>query len=91
MVTTLEQAKQYLRVEGTDEDTLITNLITTAEAMCEDILRQKLSELETIPETVILAIQFATAYLYENRETANYDELIKSLKILLSANRIEMF
>jgi uncharacterized phage protein (predicted DNA packaging) len=91
MLVTIDDAKQYLRIEGADEDILIESLITIAQCLCEDILRCKISDFDTAPQMAVLAIKFAVAYLYENRETANYDELIKSLKILLSANRLEMF
>jgi uncharacterized phage protein (predicted DNA packaging) len=91
MVITLEQAKQYLRLENTDEDALIQSLILTAENLCEDILRFKISEFEEVPEIIKTSMLFSVAYLFENRETANYDELLKSLKILLSSIRLEMF
>lgn len=35
MPVTLEEAKAYLKVEGTDEDTLITSLIKAATRLCE--------------------------------------------------------
>ena len=94
MIISIEQAKTYLKLEGTDstdEDTLIQSLITTAENLCDDILRFKISELELVPEIIKTSILFSVAFLFENRETANYDELLKSLKILLSSVRLEMF
>ena len=36
----LEEAKLYLKVENTDEDDLITQLIDTSKKLCEETLRQ---------------------------------------------------
>ena len=33
---TLTEAKEHLRVDGTDEDTLITSIITVARKLCEN-------------------------------------------------------
>lgn len=69
MVVTLEETKLYLRVDGDEEDTLITKFILTAEDLCEGILRYSLSEFEPIPETIKHAILYAVANMYEHRET----------------------
>ena len=39
MVVTLEEMKQYLRVDYEDDDQLITGFIASAEQLCRDILR----------------------------------------------------
>ena len=39
MIVTLEEMKQYLRVDYEDDDQLITGFITTAEQLCRDVLR----------------------------------------------------
>ena len=44
MLLTLGEAKEYLKVEFEDEDTLILTLLSTAEGVCSDILRKDLSE-----------------------------------------------
>lgn len=44
MLLTLDEAKEYLKVEFEDEDTLILTLLSTAEGVCSDILRKDLSE-----------------------------------------------
>ena len=36
---TLEEAKNYLRVDYADDDTLITGLIATAQKLCMDVAR----------------------------------------------------
>lgn len=39
MIVTLEEMKQYLRVDYEDDDQLITDFITSAEQLCRDVLR----------------------------------------------------
>ena len=39
MVVTLEEMKQYLRVDYEDDDQLITSFIASAEQLCRDVLR----------------------------------------------------
>ena len=98
MVLELEEVKLYLRVDGDEEDTLITNFILTAEEICEDILRYPLSEFEEAPKTVIQAILYAVANMYEKREGTYYyqknesgsiSETIKVMKLILGNLRRE--
>jgi uncharacterized phage protein (predicted DNA packaging) len=91
MIATLEEAKMYLRIDHSDEDALITNLINTSESLCKDIIRYEISELERIPETLKTAVLYGITYLYENREKANYKELISTLSYLLFGIRREIF
>ena len=98
MVVSLEEAKIYLRIDGDEEDTLITNFILTAEEICEDILRYPLSEFEEIPKTVMQAVLYAVANMYEKREGTYYylknesgsiSETIKVMKLILGNLRRE--
>ena len=47
-VVTLEEAKQYLRVDSADEDGFISGLLETGESMCADMARMEAGELEGI-------------------------------------------
>ena len=87
MKVTLKEAKEYLKVEFEDEDTLILTLLSTAEGVCGDILRKDLSEDEDVAKTAVL---FAVGTLYENRGT-DIKELIPTLKCILSSRRKEVF
>ena len=49
---TLQEAKEFLRVDGDDEENLIASLIVAAQELTEDVLRRPLAELEPLPETV---------------------------------------
>ena len=87
MLVTLKEAKEYLKVEFEDEDTLILTLLSTAEGVCSDILRKELSEDADIAKTAVL---YAIGVLYENRGT-DIKELIPTLKCILSGRRKAMF
>ncbi|NFF65926.1 phage gp6-like head-tail connector protein [Clostridium sporogenes] len=89
MVVTLEETKLYLRVDGDEENTLITKFILTAEELCENILRYKLTELEIIPEAVRQAILYAVANMYEMRETFDVKSVIETMTRLLFCYRRE--
>ena len=83
MVITLKEVKTYLRVDGDEEDMLITSFIIAAEEMCEGILRYSLDELTGVPETVKQAIFYIVGQLYENREQVPIDEILEVIKCLL--------
>jgi hypothetical protein len=88
---TLAEAKTYLRVDSTTEDDLITKLIGSATATVENVLRQPLSAFDSLPDDIHTAILYTTAYLYEYRETADFDAMIKFLRAILSPYRKEDF
>jgi len=89
LVVTLEEAKLYLRVDSDEENALITKFILIAEELCEDILRYKLLEFETIPEAVRQAILYAVANMYEQRETFDVKSVIETITRLLFSYRKE--
>lgn len=87
----LEEAKNYLRVDTADDDTLIQNILIAAEKLCMDILRtDEQSVLEAEPNAKV-AVLYAAAYLYEHREEADHKALTLSLRALLSGNRKAVF
>ncbi|MDF2672414.1 MAG: phage gp6-like head-tail connector protein [Clostridiales bacterium] len=89
MVISFEEAKLYLRVDGNEEDTLITNFILAAEEICEGILRFPLTDFTELPETVRQAILFAVVNMYEQRETFEVKVVIDTMTRLLFAYRNE--
>ena len=91
MMISLEEAKNYLRVDTADDDTLIQNILTATEKLCMDILRtEERSVLEAEPNAKV-AVLYAAAYLYEHREEADHKALTLSLRALLSGNRKAVF
>lgn len=89
MVLTLEEAKLYLRVDGAEEDALITKFIMTSEDICEGILRFQLTEFTIIPEAVKQSILYAVACFYEQRENLDIKSVIEVMTRLLFAYRQE--
>lgn len=87
MLVSLAEAKEYLKVEYDDEDSLIESIIKSAEDLCADILRKEITE----DATVRIAILFAVSYLYDSRGNTDTAELITMLKALLSGKREEAF
>lgn len=91
MIVTLEEMKQYLRVDFDDDDALIENLITAGQKLCMDILRtETMEDLENDPNGKI-AVLYAVAYQYEHREEADHHALALSLRSLLFGSRKEGF
>jgi len=87
MTVSLEEAKLYLRVDGDEENTLITQFILAAEDICEGVLRYPLTEFVQTPETVKQAILYVVANLYEKREAVDMKEVLSVVIRLLSSYR----
>lgn len=91
MLVSLDEMKEYLRVDFDDDDSLIEHLICSAERICMDILRiDSKAELE-IAENNKTAILYTVAYLYEHRENADHHSLMLTLRALLFGSRKEGF
>ena len=91
MQVTLEKAKNYLRVDSSDDDALIESLITTAETLVKETSRMSDEELAPFEEIVEIAELFTIAYLYEHREEADHKNLTETVKYLLFPIRKEVF
>ena len=86
MVVTLEEMKNYLRVDFEDDDALLSGIIAQSQQLCVDIAR--LSEEAFEKQTVSkIAVMYAVAYLYEHREEADHNALTLSLRSLLCGVR----
>lgn len=91
MIVTVEEMKNYLRIDFEDDDSLIGNFITAAEKQCMDILRtDDVNDLEDCPNGRI-AVMFTVAYLYEHREEADHKAMDLTLRALLFGSRKEGF
>lgn len=84
---TLQEAKNYLRVDHSEDDKLIQDLILTAKKLCLDVGRMDEEKLAQNEDTVRTAMLFALGYLYENRNTADMKKLSLSLRSILFAQR----
>lgn len=92
MLLTLTDAKEYLRVDYSDEDNLISGLISAAEELCAHIARRTVEELCNLEsDNVKTAVLYAVAYFYEHREDADHHALTLTLRSLLFGIRKEGF
>lgn len=90
MLVSLEEMKLYLRVDSETEDTLILQLLESAEKVCQDVIR---ADEETLKKSnnAKTAIMYTTAYFYEHREEADYKQLVLTLRSLLFGDRKDGF
>ena len=92
MILTLEEAKNYLRVDFDEEDTLITGLIASAQQLCMDVARTDDADaFAASGDTARTAVLYTTAYLYEHRENADHHKLALTIRALLFGMRKEAF
>ncbi|MEF9961139.1 MAG: head-tail connector protein [Erysipelotrichaceae bacterium] len=91
MLVTLEEMKQYLRVDFADDDSLITYLLSGAEKICMDIMRTDDTNAFASEPNAKTAILYTVAYLYEHREDADHHALVITLRALLFGSRREEF
>ena len=98
---TLGEAKEYLRVDSSDEDAVISSLISAAETLTQDVGRidnntwstlQILSDQDTadiirIRSVCKVAVLYALAYLFEHREEADHHDLTITMRNLLFSVR----
>ena len=86
-MVTLQEVKQYLRVDFEDDDTLLFSLISTAKQLIMDVGRmdeERFSENEDVVRTAML---YTVSYLYENRNTADFSKLTLTLRAMLFVQR----
>jgi len=91
MVVTLEEMKNYLRVDYDDDDALIENIIRASEKICMDVARMDSLEEFSAVENAKISVLYAAAYLYEHREEADHRALTLTLRALLFGARKEAF
>lgn len=89
MIISLEEAKLFLRIDGDEENTLITNFIITAEELSEGILRYPISQFTNIPESLKQSILYAVANMYEKREDFDVKAVVETMTRLLFSYRRE--
>lgn len=79
-MVTLQEMKNYLRVDDDDDDALIETIIASAERQCMDILRTDSEEELASVQNGKTAVMFTAAYLYEHREEADHHTLNLTLQ-----------
>ncbi len=91
MIITLEEIKNYLRIDYDDDNILLQNLIESSERLCMDIAR--IDDVEAFEQEPCgkVAVMYAVAYLYEHREDVDNHALTLSIRSLLFGIRREGF
>jgi len=75
LIVTLDEAKLYLKVDGDEDNTLITSCINTAEELCQDIMRTPFSEFTEVPEAVKQAVFYEEITLKQVGELLGLNDL----------------
>ncbi len=91
MLITLEEIKNYLRVDHDDDDELLESLIDSSEQLCMDVARIDDKDAFEQEPCSKIAVMYAVAYLYEHREDADNKALTLSIRSLLFGIRREGF
>lgn len=91
VVVTLDEMKKYLRVDFEDDDTLLRNIMESAQTLCMDVARMTDEDAFEEEPCARIAVMYAVAYLYEHREEADHHALTLSLRSLLFGCRQEGF
>ena len=80
MIVTLEEMKQYLRLEpsDTEEDNLINSFLLAAEEYIKNATGFQFADPKTIPELAKLIVKLLVSHWYENR----------TIETSLNANKI---
>ena len=86
-MVTLQEVKQYLRIDFEDDDPLLLSLISTAKQLVMDVGRMDETQLAENEDVVRTAMLYTVSYLYENRNTANFSKLTLTLRAMLFAQR----
>ena len=86
-MVTLQEVKQYLRIDFEDDDTLLLSLISTAKQLVIDVGRMDEERFSENEDVVRIAMFYTVSYLYENRNTADFSKLTLTLRAMLFAQR----
>lgn len=98
-LVSLDEAREYLRVDSHDEDAMIGILLESAGQMCADVARlsdeqwesinteRTEQELQKLRAPLRVAMLYSLGYLFEHREEADHHELMLTLRSLLFAVR----
>ena len=84
---TLNEAKNYLRIDHEEDDKLILQLLDTAKSLVKDVGRMDEERFSENEDVVRTAIFFTLGYLYENRTDPDYHALTLHLRSILFAQR----
>lgn len=68
LVVSVEELKQYLRIEHDEEDALIEEMLDSAQTAAEDLCRTEFGDNpDAVPAAIKAAIRMRAGYEYEKR------------------------
>ena len=79
-LVTLAEAKEYLRWDSADEGSTIADLLKTSERTVWELISDR-----AVFKTAIL---YTLGYLFEHRDDADHNDLVKTLRSLLFSVRV---
>lgn len=91
MLVSLDEAKEYLRIDSDDEDATVESLLRSAQSLCMDIARLDEETFDAAGDIAKTAVLYTLAYFYEHREEADHHALTVTLRALLMGIREEGF
>ena len=90
-MVTIDEARNYLRIDNEDDDGLIQKMLDTSIRLCTDVSRCDAKEEFFKSGLSNTAVLYALGYLYEHREEADHHELVLTLRSLLFPLREGVF
>ena len=88
---TLDEAKEYLRVDTDAEDATIQSLLDAAINLCCDVARLDVEEFFAEGDIAKAAVLHTLGYFYEHREDGDLHELTLRLRAILFGIRRHAF
>jgi len=85
-VLTLEEIKEYLRIDGEEEDSLLTALYAAAKEHCENYLQAPLPN--EVPTPIKQALLILVGHFYEQRAGEDIPNVVY---VLLSPYRAHLW
>jgi uncharacterized phage protein (predicted DNA packaging) len=85
MIVSVDELKTHLRIQHSEEDSLLESLIAQAQAVAENICREAFEN--DAPEPVRLAVILMASYFYENRDVSDktgYSTMYTAFRALIS-------
>lgn len=91
MIVSIDEAKEYLRIDADDEDSTVESLLKSAQSLCMDVARLDEEKFDAAGDIAKTAVLYTLAYFYEHREEADHHALTVTLRALLMGIRREGF